>query len=589
VAEPSPGTPSADIPLSKGNGSGGDGLLSGSTPAATSPGTPSGTLIPSTEPAPTTAPAATPAAAEAPTPAPAATPVAAEAPAPAPAEGTAAAPAGDSAASLSSQNLGGLFKTDKLKIDGYWWLHYRKVASFPMDEKGGRDGLDQSLDHRLRLRPRLALGKSVDVVANLDILAGQVWGDTTHAAEDALAHPRNRKSFTGDSSLRELFVEWRSVAGTLKVGQMASAWGMGLVANDGEDRPDNFQDTRHGDRVERVQFVFKPAAFATAAAWAQGLHVALAGDLVFKDENADLMSGDKAWQFVGSVFWAGPAQPGWDAFGGVYVAYRNQTYDDGDKLTATAIDAYTKHAVAVDGKGTKIVVEAEGAMLVGRTNAVRFERAPDGVDVRSYALAVRAAAHAPSANLVGSLELGFASGDKDPRDGTARGFSFDPDYQAGMILFQEVLGRSSAWAADRASSTALSAVPAKGWERAATNGSVTNATYLYPRLTWSPMKGLDIRLAFLWARAPAPVVDPYSASVKNGGYPRSYRNGAPSTDLGWEIDGGLTYDTPKIWGPFFLRLGLMGGWCKPGAAFRSDKGEALPGLYALRALAELRF
>lgn len=505
--------------------------------------------------------------------------------------GTAEAPppAVPAAPETADGSMGSLLKTDKLKLDGYWWLHYRKVASFPMDPNGGRDGLNQSLDHRLRLRPRLMLAKSVDIVANLDLLAGQVYGDTSRAAAEALWVPRDRNAFSGRSALRELYLEWRSVAGVLRVGQMHSTWGLGIVANDGEDRPDNFQDTFHGDRVERVQFTFRPATWGTEAPWAQGLHVSVAGDLVFRDDNADLVAGDKAWQVIGAVFWKGPALARWDAFGGVYVAYRNQRYDDGDRLEATLVDVATRHDVEVGDSGVHLVAEAEGAALVGHTNSVRMERAPDGVDVASYALVGRLSTVVPKAHLTGSLEVGFASGDRDPRDDKARAFTMDPDYQAGMILFQEVLGRSSAWAASRISDPALVAVPPKGWERVPTQGGITNAVYLYPRVKWSPLKGLNLHLAFLWARAPTAVVDPYSANVQNGGYPRSYRNGAPSKDLGWEVDGGVTYDSPKFFGPFYVRLGLMGGWCRPGSAFDDAQGNSLPGIYAVRLMADLRF
>ncbi len=551
--------------------------------ASPEPGTPSNTL----ELPPSTAPAS---AAGTPTGSlagPAATPAAAPAPGATPAPGTAAASEGSGGL---SQQLGSVFHTDKLKVDGYWWVHFNHVSSFPLDEKGGKDGLVQALDHRLRIRPTLALSPSVDIHANLDVLAGQLWGDTSSAAASEQLVPRNRNSFTTQSALRELYLEWRSKGGALRVGQVASQWGLGLVANNGEDRDENFADTRFGDRTERVQFTFQPATWGTDKAWAKGLNVSVAGDLVFWDDHADLVSGDKAWQFVGAVWWQGTAIPGaWDTFTGVYVAYRNQKYDDGDRLTATVVDLFTRHALPLGSKGTRLVLSLEGVVTTGRTDAVRFERAKNGVDLLQLGGVLRADLEVPAYHLVPSFELGLASGDKDSRDGTARGFTFDPDFQAGMILYKQVLGRMSAWAVSRASDPALSATPAKGYEQALTNGAITNSLYVYPRLKWSPMKGLDIRLAFLWARSMVPLVDAYSASVKNGGYPRSYRNGPPSTDLGWEIDGGISYKTPNFWGPFFVRLGLQGGWCKPGAAFADTNGKGLGAVWEARVLADLGF
>ena len=493
---------------------------------------------------------------------------------------------------MSSQ-LGQLFKTDKLTIDGYWWLHYNKVSSFALDGDGHKDGLGQSLDHRLRVRPRILLSKNVDVYANLDVLAGQVWGDTSTAAADEQLSPRDRKGFTSRSAMRELYLEWRSVAGVLRVGQVASQWGMGLVANDGEDRADNFDDTWNGDRTERVQFTFRPATWwKDPDEWGKHLTLSIAGDLVFRDDHASLVDGDRAWQVVGAAWWDGPVTSGWDTFTGLYVAWRHQTYDDGDRLEAAVVDLYTKHVVPLGKAGARLVLQGEGVMTTGRTDVVTSSRIPDGMDLMQWGMAFRAGVDVPSSGVFPSLEVGVANGDKDTGDATGRSFTFDPDYQVGMILFRQVLGRMSAWAVERMRNPqdyGKNEVP-HGYEQALTNGAVTNAVYVYPRLRWSPMKGLDIRLAFLWARALADVTDPYVSAVEAAGYPQyGYRKGQPSTDLGWEIDGSIAYRSPNFWGPFNVALGAQFGWCKPGAAFDDAKGDSLGGIWEARVGAELAF
>lgn len=481
-------------------------------------------------------------------------------------------------------------KPSKLKFDGYYWVHYGKTGSFRMDETGGRDGLDQILDHRLRVRPTLMVAKTVDIVANIDILAGQLAGDTTPAAADILLVPRDRKRFTGRSTLRELYLQWRSPVGLLRVGQMHSQWGLGMVAHSGEDDPEYFADTLLGDRVDRIQWTMKPAAFFSDSRFAQGLHLSLGADLVFEDDHAKLLDGDLAWQGVGALFWQGNVLPDkYDLFLGLYVAYRNQEFDNGDKLQATAVDLFTRHSVALGSKGARLNVAAEGVVQVGRTDAFRGDRAHTGVDVSAWGAAIRAEVELPRYRIVPGLELGVASGDADREDGTSRAFAFDPDYRVGMILFPELLGRMSAWSASRIADPSLQGAPSKGYDLALTNGAVTNALYLYPRLKFTALKGLDIRLAFLWARALAAVTDPYNANLSNGGYPVGYRGGRPSKDLGYEIDVGVSYTTPKIWGPFAFRLGLQGGWAKPGAAFDDANGNALGAIYKIRAMADLTF
>ena len=41
----------------------------------------------------------------------------------------------------------------------------------------------------------------------------------------------------------------------------------------------------------------------------------------------------------------------------------------------------------------------------------------------------------PYGDLVAQVELGYASGDADPYDGTQRRFVFDPNHKVGLLLF----------------------------------------------------------------------------------------------------------------------------------------------------------
>lgn len=483
-----------------------------------------------------------------------------------------------------------LFKFDKVKLSGYYWAHYNRMAAFDMDEDGGRDGLNQYIDHRFRIRADLLVSKNVKVKANMDILAGQVWGDTTFSANDALLAPRDENRFTGMSTLRELYLEWKSIAGVLRLGQMHSEWGMGLVANSGEDKPDNWNDTRHGDRTERLIFATKPFAYSSKSNFAQNFTVAVGGDIVFQDTYADLLEGDRAYGFVGSMFYDGmPVKDKYKLFAGLYVAYRNQTYDDGDKLEVTAIDGYIKNKLILDEHKTALILQAEGALFVGETDAAVFDRAEDGLDILSGGFAFRAGLDVPCYGLFPSLELGLANGDADRQDDVNRAFTFDPDYMVGMILFPEVLGRTSAWSVYRSALGDVVDQPTKGYDLAVTNGGVTNAVYLYPRLRYSPIKGLDLRVAFLWARSLTALGDPYNSQVLGGGFPISYLGGKAGYNVGYEFDAGFSYKTPKFWKTFAFKLGLMGGWARPGDAFTKADGSQIGDLYKFRAMVDLLF
>ena len=491
-------------------------------------------------------------------------------------------------------------------IHGTYFIHGSYTTDFPLTEDaavfrgrtwpdGVHDGLDVLLDHRLRVSAEGRLSSRLKVVGMAD-LAGFLGGDTTDIGRDYLLVPRDRTRFYDRSTIRELYLEWTSAAGVLRIGQMASQFGLGLVANSGADPDGAFHDPYLGDLVLRGLFATRPLELFSSSHVARHLYLAVGGDLVYRDDQASLWKGDLAAEGVASVFFDGPAvRGGDDLFAGVYVAYRHQRWDNRDRLRALVLDAAFRHRITLDRRGTWFGLHAEGAFVLGR---VQFEdrggppRAPDGADLREWGGVLRAELDVPDAGLRPGLEAGVASGDADPTDAVARAFQFDPSYQVGMILFEEVLGRISALAPERVSDPDLLYKAPSGYKLGATNGSITNAVYLYPTIRYWPLPPLELRVAFLWARALAPVAGPYN-TAGNGGYPLGYRvdprqwvGAWNEKDLGMEVDGAVSY-TFGLRGSEQIRLGLQGGWCRPGAAFRDAAGRRLPSVYKTRVLVDI--
>ena len=56
----------------------------------------------------------------------------------------------------------------------------------------------------------------------------------------------------------------------------------------------------------------------------------------------------------------------------------------------------------------------------------------------------------PYGDLVAQVEMGYASGDANPLDGTQRRFVFDPNHRVGLLLFDEVLRFATARASTAA-------------------------------------------------------------------------------------------------------------------------------------------
>lgn len=457
--------------------------------------------------------------------------------------------------------------------------HYRFRAvaldDFAIDDQGTRHGQEVWGEQRLRLSPWVSFADTVFVRAEADFFSGPFFGDLfpVPSTDEGRAHvlrPMDRYYGLRRVEPRALWIEWRAPFGRLIAGQMTSQWGLGILANDGHSRwtdtlarPSEermrFGDRSNGDIVERVAFAVPPVALFSDAAWARRLLLVGAFDVVFRDENASLLAGDLALQAVVSISYRADA---WRV--GAYVVYRDQEDDAGTTLTATVVDGFAQWRLAFDDD-MALTLAAEAVVTTGHTDRVETERARDGLDLLGFGAALRVSFDWPATGFYPQLELGFASGDNDRGDDVNRSFTFDPDHRVGLVLFQQVLARMSARAVDQVSDPARRAVAPVGHEWLPSNGGVTNAFYLFPTVTYRPLRWLSVRFGLLYALAPADVIGPY-ASAKQGGFAANYLGGTSGAgSLGVELDGAVDF----VWtweGLFTVRAGVEGGVLFPGDA-----------------------
>ena len=100
----------------------------------------------------------------------------------------------------------------------------------------------------------------------------------------------------------------------------------------------------------------------------------------------------------------------------------------------------------------------------------------------------------------GVLELGHSSGDEYLEDETFKQRAIHPDYNVGLILFEEIIREQTA----RAFMTFFSAENPQGAQGFMSKGGVINANYIHPKARWRPgIAGLTIvgGLLFAWADA----------------------------------------------------------------------------------------
>ena len=498
----------------------------------------------------------------------------------------------------------------RLQIHGEYELRYDRMQSFPLDVSetvllahpgAVSDSLGQNswVEHWFRVTPRAQLGKTLELVGQMDVLTG-ILGDTAH---DTFADqtPRDQNNAFSNVQPRWLYLDWLTPVGLVRVGQMPNHWGMGLVANDG-DHPSLFGDYRYGSIGDGLIFGTKPLGKDGP------LTVALGGQYVFKDPLVDLSRGDRAVQGILAAF----LEKDGDRIG-VYGAYRHQwsghtsdspLYTYTDSIDAVVIDVAGNAITAVPGTDAWIFGSAEAALLVGSTDELRTpDQALTGekTNLRSYGGAAQvgvvhvAKNGAPShddpadwGDLVGQIELGYASGDADPYGNTQTRFTFDPNHKVGLLLFDEVLRFQTARAASAAQDGNLSnaARPTPGVNLIPSQGGVFGAEYINPTAIVRPRPWFDLKAGMVIAQATSDVIDPYRTALHGQ---QNYGGGDPGRrDLGVEFDAGFEVRIP-VQDTLRLALGAQGAVLAPGGALADANGDRMRAPWLLVGRAGIQF
>jgi len=485
----------------------------------------------------------------------------------------------------------------RIQLHGEYQIRLTLLSDLPLrpfrgDPSTASLGQTYRLEHWLRLTPRIQYRDNLELVGQIDVPRGFVLGQTTRFVDSAEEPYDDRQPFRADP--RWLYLQYRSPIGIFRLGQQGSHWGMGILANDG-DHPTLFGDYRGGSRVERVLFATKPAGADSP------FTVALAGDVVFKDATADLRDGELALQGVVAAFYADKH----DNMLGFYGVYRHQRQEDDvlpgrsfdETLSVFALDSAGRFNAKIPGGAGHVFGEYEVAYLLGDTNIFRTieqTRENEREEVRALGAAARLGAVTVSGSgderwgkFVATIEWGWASGDSNPFDGTLHRFRFDPNYNVGLILFDQVLAFKTARASNIAQDPSLVQRPSPGVEQLPSNGGIFGATYVYPTLVYRPVRPLDLKLGALVAATNSDFVDP--VQVGTSGRFVNYDGGDPkSHDLGLELDGGVEYRLGLDYG-LVLELGAQGGVLFPGNALPYQNGERMANQYLAMARLGLQY
>lgn len=477
-------------------------------------------------------------------------------------------------------------KKEKLlsfSIDGFYrlrWTHISEMDAFPE----GPVPVARYWDQRWQIAPEVTLRPNIFILKRISLhtLANLYDGSFGIQGERSLNLWQDNRTwnqrYLGENGdwksdgfwWREYWGEIDFTAFIIRVGQMGSTWGQGILANNGNGFKNDFGDDYFGDIVDRVLIGTKPIDLITGGRVKTDFMIAVAYDwLVIEDATGQQKDHPK--QYLFAMFKEPEKETGESIFHdlmvGLYYVSRSQDMD----TTANVVDGTFRLPVFLMEKKLKLALCFEGVYIWGHTDANQSLNAPEGSDVEMYGFMTSLAAETKRLDLI--TELGLASGDPNPFDDQVRDFHFNRDYNVGLILFERVLAAATANTSYQFASPSLSAQPPAGIDQLPTNGSVTNAFYVYPRLKMRPIKGSEIILGLLYAQAPADLVDPYR-SFLNGGVATNYNGGPASADLGWEFDVGASYTAGNV-KKRAIRFGGQWGWFWPGDAFNDAAGNKM--------------
>ncbi len=467
----------------------------------------------------------------------------------------------------------------RLDIDGQYRFFYDFMNDFPLDELGKTVGNPESgrVHNRLRLSPAFHIGKTFSIFGQIDVVKfDNLYGITTDIGSKFFSPIRSQVEGFIPVDPRHLWVQWISPVGVFRLGQQPSHWGLGIVANNGQTQTGEFAAPRYGDIVERLIWVIPIARPFTNLPISKRLFLAAGFDIVFRDEFAELVKGDLAFQGAFSLFYRQKK----DIFAGIYVAIRSQQDQNGSRIDAQAYDLFVKTSGLFAKGQVALDLAFEGAVITGSTTRILNDQGKEGLRIESMGAVGRLALRLPKAGIRVGLELGFASGDNNTDDNVSRLFRFDPDYQPSMILFQRALSAISAHGADRAAEPTRTGFPARGTDQIPSLGRVGNVFYLQPVIAYRPfanfvqaLKKTELKVGMLFARAAADLIDPFSTFRAGGVNTTSYgRSAATAQDLGMELNISLAFQY-DIWKTVSVKLVLLYGHLFAGAGLTGANGK----------------
>lgn len=400
----------------------------------------------------------------------------------------------------------------EFRLDGMFRLRANLFDSLSLHRQDERDeGVRSFIDMRLRLVPHLRINSGVHVYVDIDMLDALAFGANPAGNNPLILQAIGQPSADGtlfdeptvlsggvvpgedyrDSLfVRRAWVEVYTPYVDLKLGRMASHWGMGLLANDG-----SCDTCDYGDIVDRIQI-------STSALDPVRISFSIdtrAEGFINKDDDTHslLLTGG----YMHEVFKVG--------------GYVRWTRQPSNKFNLLHGDIWGS------AKLGPLAIEAEGLITWGRA---------DTTDIGVEDLRILSGGGALDATLGVSpweagFEIGVATGDKDATDNVWHTQRFDRDHDVGLLMFEHPLPQFQIGDAANPEDGPLGNVDTS---EAVSYEGVSNALYLQPRFHFDILENLrtGIQVTLAWPVVPAAF---------------GHTDAVPRDFYGAEFDGDVTF------------------------------------------------
>ncbi|MGE0631195.1 MAG: hypothetical protein AB7O96_02215 [Pseudobdellovibrionaceae bacterium] len=451
-------------------------------------------------------------------------------------------------------SLGSFLSSNAVAMTLDWSGNYR-AEYFQMDStslSSPKQGKSYLL-HHLSLSPKIVASDGVNVVSRFNIFStrraayansqvGDEWGGgvddgtATTGTEDSNTFSQNQNS--SGIQVSELYLKVDQEYGSLLVGRVPMQFGLGMTHNAGRGEFDHWYDSRDAVGYKFVvgNLYFMPMLARTFSGTpGDGRTIT---DQIFNllYENVETGSTLGIW---------------WETRKASAAANDSPLVIDGVTYTPSGGFNSQNINLLLGREWGSFDFKIEAGFLTGDVGTKTSTG--EGLELNSYGFVTQMNYQPDASKTKWSLNAGMASGDNPETDEVLEGYFFDRNYDVAFLLFNHRMGGGDFF---RTSMTRNNKAPVDA-KNAYDDESVSNVTFLAPRITWAYSDKLDIQNTLTYAQL---VQDPF---VDAGG-----KKTGTAKDLGFEWDLEFIYK-PRETVKWVTQFGVL----SPGSAFEGGNRD----------------